>query len=267
MTEAKPPRGGRDRHPQEGLDRDQLLRRELEYWERQFDPTGEHYDFVQCRLDPGRRVDEHPTWIDPYVAWLKSAFPDEPLRALDVGSGPLTNLAWSHETGYLQVTAIDPLGAHYADLLAAKGCEYPVLPVSAAAEDLSDVFEEGAFHTVYSRNALDHTEDVMAALRSISTILKPRGIFFFEGPAHEGARHDYWDLHKHDFFTRDGVLHCQDRAGADELRIEELEMTPFKVWPETTPPFSSDAPMGWVHAFFQKEPCSGRDPLFEVSGT
>ncbi len=239
-----------------------LLDSELTYWKRELSLDGEHGDYLRSRLSAENRKQEHPTWITQYINYQKSVCRgDEVIKALDLGSGPLSNLAWAHETGLLDVTAADPLGDSYGDLIRELGIDYPLLPSAVGGEDLLEHFGPASFHIVYSRNAMDHAADIQQAFAAVNAVLKPQGMFFLEGNANEGARWNYYDLHRYSFFATQGKLCCFDRTEVEQLDLNALDMVQVKMHPVDTRPFNPDDPVEWIHAVFQQQPADGSDPI------
>jgi ubiquinone/menaquinone biosynthesis C-methylase UbiE len=75
----------------------------------------------------------------------------------------------------------------------------PVRSRRGEAEHLDDQFEDGQFHLVYMRYALDHCYDPVGALRQMVRAVRPGGIVMVEHyrdqtqTEYQGLRH--WNLH------------------------------------------------------------------------
>ena len=89
-------------------------------------------------------------------------------RLLDVGCGPRGSLEWAHEAA--ERVGVDPLARAYRRL---NGDRHAMRYVEARAERLP--FPDGAFDVVSSFNALDHVEDVGAAIAELARVVAPGG--------------------------------------------------------------------------------------------
>lgn len=102
---------------------------------------------------------------------------------LDVGSGPVSILRGA----VANVTAIDPLGIQYREILA----ESNVLTGSAEELPFSNHFD-----VVHIRNAFDHTQNPLRALLSLVDACKPGGLVFIQGFVDEAEFEQYAGLHQ-----------------------------------------------------------------------
>jgi SAM-dependent methyltransferase len=135
------------------------------------------------------------------------------LDALEIGSGPVSLLAWGVERGLFRLTAVDPLADEYAALMEAHGCSYPVRPIRGYGEQLSKLFDARSFDLAYASNALDHTRDPRKCLEEITRVLRGGGLLFCEGFVREGTNAGWSGLHQHDLVPEDGHLVRYDRQG------------------------------------------------------
>jgi SAM-dependent methyltransferase len=233
-------------------DRDAGLREELDFWRTELTGQGHFSTHIEARLEPSRRHAEHPHWLDQHLAQRQLHFGDEPVSLLDVGSGPISTLAWlAEQPGYL-VTASDPLAEQYNELLDELGIDYPLRPLPASAEQLVTAFVPASFQAVHSRNALDHAEDIGLAAKELHDILVPGGFLFLEVFAHEGARQGYDGLHRFDFFARDGQLVCQDVRGAELSAFEAASLQLVWLSPRDSSAFTPGMVPESVCAIFQR---------------
>jgi SAM-dependent methyltransferase len=183
---------------------------EVEFWDTNLAP-GKRCEWISGVLDPTLRKGQFPRLLMPYVEELSTAH--GLLHVLDVGSGPISPLAWGVDQKLLAVTATDPLAKDYARLLKKYQIEYPIKPIVCAGEDLLDLFPPAQFHLVYSRNALDHAVDVGKCIRNASEVLRDDGILYLEGFVREGTRNSWQGLHQHDLVSENGELFHYDRQG------------------------------------------------------
>ena len=137
---------------------------------------------------------------------------DRAPRILEVGSGPVSLLAWGVDEGLLEVAAIDPLAEAYAAMLERYGIAYPVRPRPLAGEDLLDAFAERSFDGAYSSNALDHARSPGRVLHNMARAVRPGGRIVLEGFCREGSNAGWEGLHQHDLVPCEGHLLHFDRA-------------------------------------------------------
>lgn len=227
---------------------------EIAYWARELALEGAHREYTAKRLTPEGRALEHPAWIDGLIAAVRAAEEGgRTPRALDLGCGPLGTLAHAHERGDLDVVGVDPLAEPYSELRERFGIAYPERLVASTGERLSDVVEDGSVDLIYSRNSLDHAEDVQRCFDEAARALRPGGVLALEVFAYEGFREDYDGLHRFDFWVHDGALGCTDRAGAQALDLATSELHLVTLAPAETPrPAGVGADTTTVRAVFAR---------------
>jgi SAM-dependent methyltransferase len=87
-------------------------------------------------------------------------------RVLDIGCGPRGSLEWAG--GALERVGLDPLVSMYREL----GIDsHEMSYVDAGAENIP--FPDGYFDIVTAFNALDHVDDVAAAIREMTRVARP----------------------------------------------------------------------------------------------
>ena len=92
--------------------------------------------------------------------------PSNPLKILDVGSGPISTLGVKFAGGTLDITPVDPLADPYNALLAElEILGYPKI-IAGTGEKLLDLFQENSFCMVHSANALDMFSSLAKVLDS-----------------------------------------------------------------------------------------------------
>jgi SAM-dependent methyltransferase len=193
-----------------GLDRDYAA--ELEFW----------HGYI---AEHGARVSDPGCWESAFPAGLRHWLgviggthgqPD----VLELGSGPVSLLAWGVEERLFHLTAVDPLADEYARLMA--GCSYPVKPVMGFGERLSGLFPPSSFDLAYSSNALDHTRNPRECMRQLAMMVKDGGILYCEGFLREGTNAEWEGLHQHDLVPEDGHLVAYDITGQRAVVTEAL---------------------------------------------
>lgn len=158
-----------------------------------------------------RRKELFPLLLLPYVEDIRKR--KKYVHVLDVGSGPFSYLAWGTQEQLFTLVAVDPLAEEYKALLDKYKISYPIKPIKATAEDLLHFFSKDSFDIVYSRNALDHAQNVRKSIESIYLVLKQDGIFFLEGFVKEGTHTGWSGLHQHDLVPINGELFRYDKKG------------------------------------------------------
>lgn len=186
---------------------DEKYREEIDWWEQILSPEN-RADWMKAAIDPELRASQFPPRLAEAIAERATA---APANVLDVGSGPLSPLASAVDQGTIAVTAVDPLADRYQDLLSKYGIDYPVKPMRCRGEDIDRRFGEAAFDVVYSRNALDHSDDPPRCIKNMVSVLKPHGVLYLEGFVLEGSTNRWEGLHQWDFSLREADLFCANR--------------------------------------------------------
>lgn len=231
---------------------------EIDYWARELALEGVHREHTEKRLNPAGRRDEHPIWIDGLIDVLTERKRGSgPPRALDLGCGPLGTLGHAHEVGRLDVTGVDPLADAYTELRTRFAIDYPEPLIATTGERLSEHIEPTSVDLVYSRNSLDHAEDVQRCFEEAARALRPGGVFALEVFAYEGFREGYDGLHRFDFHVHDGALGCTDEHGRQALNLADFDLELVTLEPrETRKPAGVGADTTTVRAVFARS----RDP-------
>jgi SAM-dependent methyltransferase len=121
---------------------------------------------------------------------------DDPVRILDVGSGPLTALGCHWPGRVLELVAVDPLADSYNQLLDELGFESPVRPVPGLVESLTDTFAPNYFDLVVAGNSLDHCADPILGIGQMLAVLKPGHVLYMVHVKNVGELVDYNGLHQ-----------------------------------------------------------------------
>jgi SAM-dependent methyltransferase len=164
---------------------------EVAWWEAWIASGGKRWpEEFRERLDPEAPLRE------PLLLELLPSLPDDPVRVLDVGAGPITSLGRAAPGRRVEVTAVDPLADDYARLWAEAGIEPPVRTERCAGEELVARFGRGRFDVAYARNALDHTVDPPAVVRQMLDVVRPGGYVVLRHSRDEGEKARYEGLHQ-----------------------------------------------------------------------
>jgi len=189
---------------------------ELSFWDAELSLKGQYAEFTRKRINPLQRKEEFPTAIfDRIIPLLEQRFgPARPFKCVEIGSGPVSNLAYGVDIGLLDVTAVDPLAEEYARLYEKYHLEdYPVKPVAGCGEILDRMFGEETFHCAYARNALDHTRDIQKTFRNLVYVTKTGGYVILQHAVREGSRNKWAELHHWDLDLVSTGLVAIDRKG------------------------------------------------------
>lgn len=186
---------------------------ELNFWRGALTPGAYLSETILNRLT----VDGRKEVLPREIAWILEVMPHlerkRPWKALDVGSGPMSTLAYLQETGMAGVEAIDPLAEEYCHIMSEHQYGYPVLPRKGTAEELSAIFGDEVFDLVYSENALDHTQSPTHAFTSMVRVLKTGGLVMVKLIIREGSMEGWLGLHKFDLWPDCEALMCKSRFG------------------------------------------------------
>jgi hypothetical protein len=204
-----------------GFDRWEYEAAFWDYWFRN-DKKGPYHNDYKARTTPERRKAIFPAFLDPQLAVLGARFPAQRLKALDVGSGPISVLLWGHDAGLFELTCIDPLAADYARLFAKYGIAQP-LPVLVGLGEEMDYSQ--AYHLVFARNALDHCLSPSLVLRNMVEAAIPGGLVVICSAVDEGTAQSWSGTHQHDIDLEGADLTVTNRHGAKEVPTRTLPIT------------------------------------------
>lgn len=213
------------------------------------DNLGEELAFWRGALtDPGPDGELQRERATPRAVWdeFRRRVPSDadPVRMLDVGSGPLTTMGTLWPGRRVEVVAVDPLAEAYNRLLDEIGIDAPVRTVALRGEELLEHLAPSSFDVVHAANSLDHTADPLETLRQMLAVARPGGTLCLIHHVDVGELERYHGLHQwnlrpdgaHDMVVwsrRDRVL-LSDLArtcGVDaRIEIEEGEGDVFRAW-------------------------------------
>jgi SAM-dependent methyltransferase len=195
-------------------DLDASQREELEFWGLELQKLGQFRDVVEKRLDPAARISEYPLGIFSKI-YQHNRY--KQLKVLEIGSGPISTLAYGVDHGQLVVTAVDILGDRYRELMERLGIIYPVVPENGRAEELDRKFQAGSFDCAFARNALDHTQDLPLAFDNLVRCVRPGGFIVLMHAVSEGASNHWSPSHKWNLDFEKGGLTATNKRGEVHL--------------------------------------------------
>lgn len=150
---------------------------------------------------------------DSFPAWAFAQPPTgrRPMKVMDIGCGPISMLRWGAIQGDLTITGLDPildmytliLSRHGLDALEKIRCDREV---NGFAEDLDTLVPDNDYDVVFTRNALDHTQDPAHVIDCIGRRLAPHGIAAIMVAEREGTRQGWDQLHKTDIYLENNIL-------------------------------------------------------------
>jgi SAM-dependent methyltransferase len=168
---------------------------EIGFWALELSGHGYHPEIVDRFTLRGMRE----CFPEPLGRLVPSFAPRIP-RVADVGSGPLSQLAYGAYRKTIELTALDPLAEAYAELLRGRRELARYNRVAVPAEKMVERFGPEAFDIVWSRNAIDHARSPVQAFRSMVETLAPGGYLLLAQFSREGTAENFHGLHQHDLF-------------------------------------------------------------------
>jgi SAM-dependent methyltransferase len=189
---------------------------EIAFWRHELRGNGIYPEVVKTRLSAELRYSEYPLAL---FMRLERELEKRPLKVLEVGSGPLSTLAYGVTTGQLDVVAIDVLAKQYKLLLEDLKIRYPVVPIAVAGEVLGNEFEPNSFDCAFARNSLDHTRDLSLTFQNMCRLVRPGGYIYLNHAVREGSFNKWspshvWDL---DLGQNGGII--ASRQGGPWLEV------------------------------------------------
>lgn len=202
--------------------REERLRDELRFWNKWLKTKGlEWPDQFSERINPDL----------PLTAWHRrfiDHLPQQEVRILDVGAGPLTTLGKKHPEKRLEIHPVDVLAANYDELLERHGIQPPVRTMFAEAERLTRWFSEESFDFVNARNCLDHSADPVEAVRQMLLVTKRGCYALLEHIENEGEKQSYLGLHQWNFTLADGDLIVSGKKRVTNISSELSHLGDFQ---------------------------------------
>jgi SAM-dependent methyltransferase len=171
---------------------------EIGFWALELSGHGYHPEILR-RLDPQGMKECFP---EPVSRLIPNFAPRIP-RVADVGSGPLSQLAYGAYRKSIDLTAIDPLINLYGELLRDRREPARYERLAIPAEEIAERCGRSAFDIVWTRNAIDHARQPSEAFRSMVDALAPGGYLLLSLFSREGTAEGFHGLHQHDLFLND----------------------------------------------------------------
>jgi SAM-dependent methyltransferase len=192
------------------------LKEEIQFWRSWFLSGGLKWpqDFHE-RFNPNQPIQDH---VATYIDRIEG----NPVRILDVGSGPMTKLGKKHPSREVTITATDLLASEYDRLLSELGVEPLVRTIFANAEKLVEQFGQNTFDIVHAQNSIDHTRHPQVAIMQMLAVCKPQGYVILYHAENEGQTENYHQLHKWNFTCEGGDFIIRDRRGRITNVTKEL---------------------------------------------
>ncbi|HWR49915.1 MAG TPA: methyltransferase domain-containing protein [Bryobacteraceae bacterium] len=186
---------------------------ELQWWDRELGLDGDYPEAIKYRLIADRPNPHYPHDVTPLLEEAAQRLGRLP-KLLDLGSGPLSMLAWGHHAGHFELTAVDPLANDYTEALMRHGHSQTSPILQGYGESLDDLFAPDTFDFVWTHNALDHTQYPRVVMEQISRVLAPGGNLLLQGWSREATSAGFVGLHRHDLYLAPGpVLMCDTYTG------------------------------------------------------
>ena len=168
---------------------------EVQFWDDYIRTGGLDYPSdYQARLD-NKNI---PCGFGGYPgiqSFLKK-IPQQHIKILDVGSGPMTLVGHKAAGKTVEVTACDPLASAYSDILNKYNIQPPVKVIFADCENLSLFFDPDYFDLISCRNALDHSYNPIQSILQMLFLVKKNGLISLAHFANEAENCNYTGLHQ-----------------------------------------------------------------------
>lgn len=172
---------------------------EVAFWDEWLATGGSQWpDEYRARVDPERPLVEY---LRDRLQHCDSALP---IRILDVGAGPITDIGYRWEGRNLRITAVDPLAEIYDGLLEKHRVTPPVRTTWCHGEALSERFRPETFDLVNAMNSLDHSYDPVRIVEEALRVVKLGGRVVLRHNTNEAEREGYRGLHQWNFCGRGG---------------------------------------------------------------
>jgi SAM-dependent methyltransferase len=220
---------------------------EVSFWDAFLKTQG----FDAWKDDYRKKVDPEAPLAD-YLCALMDHLPDDPLRILDVGAGPLTTLGKTHPTKRLEITATDPLATQYDALLKAYQIEPPVRTIPVAAESLIARFARNTFHLATAYNCLDHSYDPVDAIRQMVALVKPTCHVYLCHVENEGQNQKYEGLHQWNFTIEDGDFIIRNADASTNMTKVLGSKAAVRAFRDDGTIWGSPSSTIWVHVSIRK---------------
>lgn len=218
---------------------------EIAYWDKELSLKGDYASNILARLTPEKMIDEYPTLFEKYRGKISRTG----AKVLDVGSGPLSLLAYGYYQKLYELDCVDPLADKYLELLAKYDYRIDYRLIQCPGETLSTVFAENAYDIVWMHNALDHSQDPEIVVKELAKVLRPGGYLCIAGWANEGTAEGFLGLHQNDLRLVGGRLHLSTKAVRAPKQIDALDCLTVI---ESNQSKAKGASKEWMQIVYQK---------------
>jgi SAM-dependent methyltransferase len=184
---------------------------EVNFWEN-FVKTEHGKNYFSAMANKERQLD---SLLDSYI--FKSQIKKTTLSILDVGCGPISSLGYKSVYKNIDLIGADPLIEEYNRILKDNNFIRPFNSFAVEGEKLSAFFHDKKFDIVYSRNAIDHSQDPIEVLKECVKVCRleeerESGAFvMIVVMPKEGEHAGYEGLHQHDFYIESNQLFCKTK--------------------------------------------------------
>ena len=201
---------------------------QLDFWDNWFKNEGGIYHRVYASITrPERRREVFPEFVGLFLDGLRVKFPEQDIKVLDVGSGPISPLTWGHEAGLFRLTCVDALAVEYHQLFVKYDIPQP-LPIMATHGEDIDCVEE--YHIVFSKNALDHCVRPATVFENMTRAVKPGGYIIIWSYVDEGSAENWSGGHQHNLDLANEHLTLTNKDGIRRLLTDGVPLR--YVWSE-----------------------------------
>jgi len=192
---------------------------EIDYWDKELSLSGVYPHAIINRSTPSLMYKEYPQLFDKYLNLLPK---ENAIKVLDVGSGPLSMLAYGHYKKLYDLDCVDPLADIYRKLLEKYHFEISYGMINCPGESLSNILATNSYDIVWIHNALDHSQNPETVMIEMSKVLKRGGYLCVAGWAREGTAEGFLGLHQNDLYLEDGHLVLATKGSATSKVIDSL---------------------------------------------
>ena len=204
---------------------------EFKYWDNELALRGQFADNIKKRIDPKLRREEFPIgYLELLMPLLDKEFPGKkPFKVIELGSGPISSLAYGVDQGIIDVAAVDILGDRYGCLYQKYNLlDFPVKPIQGCGEELNTLFGEESFHCAFAQNSLDHVRDIVSSFNNLVSIVKKKGFIILQHAVREGTHQKWSSGHQWDLeMTKNGFVALNSRG--KEIRLQQQASLEFMV--------------------------------------
>lgn len=193
---------------------------EMHFWDKELSLKGKFTKYIMRRLDPKLRKEDFPEKL--LELSFRSFSGEQPYQVLELGSGPLSTLAYGVDIGLIEVVAIDPLADAYASLYKKYNImNFPIKPIQGAGEALNI---SKKFHCAFAINSLDHTTDIVKSFNNLVMSVRMGGCVILQHHIKEGSYQRWSESHKWDLDVDNDQLIANDRNGNKYILTTNLKI-------------------------------------------